>query len=1004
MDMQMKVAHAVHVLNHDAESCNRVAANQWLVQFQQTDAAWEVAISILTSEHQPYISDFEVEFFAAQILKRKIQNEGHCLQLGVKDALLNALLVAAKRFTSGPPQLLTQVCLALSALILRAAEHGKPIQQLFYSLQNLQSQDDGNVAVLEMLTVLPEEAIDTQSSDCKISPSHRSQYGQELLSHIPMVLEFLLQQSEKRFEDDVQLQEKNRKILRCLLSWVRVGCFSEIPQGSLAAHPLLNFVFNSLQVSLSFDLAIEVLTELVSCHEGLPQVLLCRVPFLKEILLLPALANGDEKIIAGLACLMSEIGQAAPSLIAEASAEALALTDALLSCVAFPSEGWEIADSTLQFWSTLANCILGLDMESRNRKSVEDMFFSIFSALLDALLLRAQVDESTVGDDSGTIDLPDGLVQFRMNLLELLVDICQLLRPLTFTQKLLFSGWLSANVPINWKEVETKLFALNAVSEVVLLDGQTFDFSMIVQLVAILSSSPSESIKGFICIVYRSLADVIGSYSKWISTFQNNARPLLLFLAAGISEPLSSNACASALRKFCEDASAVIYEPSNLEILIWIGEALEKRHLPLEDEVEIVSAISAILGSVSNRELQNALLTRLLSSSYEAVKKLIDDDNHSLRQNPALYTQVLNSATRGLHRMGIVFSHLISPLPSEPSSDDPILGLLRIFWPMLEKLFRSEHMENGSLSAAACRALSLAIQSSGQQCIVLLPKILDWLSTNFLSFQSHDCYVRTASVVIEEFGHKEEYAPLFITTFERFTQASSVMGLNSSYICDQEPDLVEAYTNFASIFVRGTRKEVLAASGAILEISFQKAAIWCTAMHRGAALAAMSYLSCFLEIGLSSLLESEGSFSTIAIHVISHSGEGLVSNIVYALLGVSAMSRVHKCATILQQLAAICSLSERTIWKAILGWESLHAWLLAAVQALPVEYLRQGEVETLVPIWLNALGGAASDYLESKSCNGVKSDYGHMQGKGGRVLKRLIREFADGHRNIPNLT
>lgn len=45
-----------------------------------------------------------------------------------------------------------------------------------------------------------------------------------------------------------------------------------------------------------------------------------------------------------------------------------------------------------------------------------------------------------------------------------------------------------------------------------------------------------------------------------------------LFLAIGISEPLSSNACASALRKVCEDASIVIYEPSNLEILMWIGE------------------------------------------------------------------------------------------------------------------------------------------------------------------------------------------------------------------------------------------------------------------------------------------------------------------------------------------------------------------------------------------------------------------------------------------------
>lgn len=51
-------------------------------------------------------------------------------------------------------------------------------------------------------------------------------------------------------------------------------------------------------------------------------------------------------------------------------------------------------------------------------------------------------------------------------------------------------------------------------------------------------------------------------------------------------------------------------------------------------------------------------------------------------------------------------------------------------------------------------------------------------------------------------------------------------------------------------------------------------------------------------MGLVSLLEcmnciTEGSFNITAIHVISHSGEGLVSNVVYALLGVSAMSRVN---------------------------------------------------------------------------------------------------------------
>lgn len=59
LELQRQVAQAVHILNHDTQSCNRVAANQWLVQFQHTDAAWEVATTI----------DFEVELFATQILK-----------------------------------------------------------------------------------------------------------------------------------------------------------------------------------------------------------------------------------------------------------------------------------------------------------------------------------------------------------------------------------------------------------------------------------------------------------------------------------------------------------------------------------------------------------------------------------------------------------------------------------------------------------------------------------------------------------------------------------------------------------------------------------------------------------------------------------------------------------------------------------------------------------------------------------------------------------------------
>lgn len=65
-------------------------------------------------------------------------------------------------------------------LVLHSVEHGKPIEKLFCSLQTLQHQDDENIAVLEMLTVLP-EIIEDQNSDCRMTSAQRHEYEQEVL-------------------------------------------------------------------------------------------------------------------------------------------------------------------------------------------------------------------------------------------------------------------------------------------------------------------------------------------------------------------------------------------------------------------------------------------------------------------------------------------------------------------------------------------------------------------------------------------------------------------------------------------------------------------------------------------------------------------------------------------------------------------------------------------------------------------------------------------------------
>ncbi|KAM0913940.1 hypothetical protein ACQ4PT_011836 [Festuca glaucescens] len=996
-DLQAQLAEAVHALNHGAHPSARLAANQWLLSLQRSPQAWALAASLLASGDHPAPSA-DLLFFAAQMLRRKIQSPGAPLP-DPAGQLLDALLVAARRFCFGLPRLLTQICLALAALALRA-EGG--VDGLFARMLHLPDP-----ALLELLTVLPEEVAQDQSGDTGVDSASRCRYTRELLAHAPAVLDFLLAQSEKpAAADGVPLHERSRRILRCLLSWVRVGCFSGTPAAALAVHPLLTFAFNSLQAPFSFDVAIEVMTELVSQYQDLPQAFLSKIPYIREVLLLPALANRSEKVVAGIASLMCEVGQAAPGLVAEGSNQALALSDAILRCVAFSSEDWEIADSTLQFWCSLAHFILGIDVQSAERNAAQETFLPVFSSLLDALLFRAQIIDTDEHVTDGVCSLPDGLAQFRLNLEELLVDICLLLGAPAYINKLFSGGWGFVSQSIPWKEVEVRMYALSMVADTILQDGSPFDFSIIMHFVNILSSRTPAELNGCQFVVYKSFGDVIGSYSKWLSSSESNVKPLLLFCASGISKSLSSNACSLALRKLCEDATSFIREPQNLEILFWISEGMDEGDLRIEDEEEIISAITHALCSILDKEPRKNSLARLLYSSYSAVEKIIDiDRDHLLRQNPGAYTKAMNLAIRGLHRMGALFSHLTTSITSGLIDDDIILVLLGIFWPLLEKLSQSSHMENTRLSAAACRSLSSAIHSCGQHFQILLPKILECLSTNFLLYQRHDCFLRTAANVIEEFGHKEEYSVVCVRTFETFSSAASLSNLNSSYTCDQEPDLVEAYANFTSAFIRCCPKEAVIASGSLLESSFQKAAICSTAMHRGAAIAAMSYMSCFLDVSLTAVLESpeclDGSRGVVLVQILARCGEGLMSNVLYALLGVSALSRVHKSATMLQQLAALCSLCERTMWKAILCWDSICRWLQSTVKSLPSEYLRQGEAEMIIPLWLKVLQDAASDYLHSRTGDNGRNHPDYMQGKGGRTLKRIIRDFAESHRNVP---
>lgn len=86
-------------------------------------------------------------------------------------------------------QLLTQICLALSALVLRSEEWKKPIEQLFAGLNELQEgHGNGSSAILELLTVLPEEVIEDQKNNATVSSARRWHFSQEVFTATPLLI------------------------------------------------------------------------------------------------------------------------------------------------------------------------------------------------------------------------------------------------------------------------------------------------------------------------------------------------------------------------------------------------------------------------------------------------------------------------------------------------------------------------------------------------------------------------------------------------------------------------------------------------------------------------------------------------------------------------------------------------------------------------------------------------------------------------------------------------
>lgn len=189
----------------------------------------------------------EIQFFGASTLHIKISSHWHDLSAELRESLRSQLLTHVCHFSLGPKMVLTRLCVALASLILCTLLESWPsavpdLLQAFQSGEGAAEVDGQHLALLEVLTVLPEE-LQSRKFTLEIRARLQAALAQEWTSLCPLLRELL--------QCEGSACRVKERALRCLSSWLTLGVDLGQSEGVLGDSLAL------LKVPELFDTAVE---------------------------------------------------------------------------------------------------------------------------------------------------------------------------------------------------------------------------------------------------------------------------------------------------------------------------------------------------------------------------------------------------------------------------------------------------------------------------------------------------------------------------------------------------------------------------------------------------------------------------------------------------------------------------------------------------------------------------------------------------------------------------
>lgn len=750
METIQKVQEALQTLYGNTDSQLKKAANSYLLEFQRSQASWDLIFPILEDSSASY----ELRLFSAQTLRSKIQYDfGQLPDLSTVESLRIPILKILNSFTNFKTDklLVIQISIALSYLIIQDFSWENPILDTMNYLSN------NPINLLEFLNILPEEMSDFKKLPLN-NEEFESQYKKLLVNNAENVYYVLIQSSNNLVQNpdnDLEIL-----ILNCIKSWI-----NEIPINLILVENnsiLWNLIVQGFKDDETFDTSIDSLITIINqidIFDNLSNNLKFIEIIYKQLIDLQPLIDenwDDPMAIERFTELYSTTGEAWHTLIIKNPENFQILIEIILKLTNY-SEDLDIVKYTFKFWYEIKSMLV-----LNTFKEQKTIFKPIYVKLIEILIQHLKYP--TVSNSTNISDLfnnnkeaEDKFKDFRYEIGDVLKDCC-----------LVVGQYDSLNIPFlklkeiietnsssQWQDIECLLFALRSMAKEV---SKTED-KILPQIMNYLIQLP-ENPK----IRYAATL-VLGRYTMWTQKHPEFLQIELNYIIEGFKIENSNYnndekmqiiiATSHALKYFCMDCNELLID--YLEPLYNLYSNIEN-FLDFQSLYDIVEGLSYVLKQfiekniINNEEQCLKLIKMFWEPTITKLNTFIKSDITNLQQIDLIDVKIANNVellTLYLDNLTPPHEFLKLKNPNYIVSNFIMNEILPLIFTIIEKFGKSS-----KISEKCIKFLRKCIQNFRRFLIPSLKNIESLLIEGFKNFK-FGCYLWCSGALIKEFSEED---------------------------------------------------------------------------------------------------------------------------------------------------------------------------------------------------------------------------------------------------------